>query len=170
MMKRLGYYIPLLLLAVSLSACSLFIQEPHVTLKETRLAGISSSGLDVEFVIGVTNPNSFDLALLGYTYDLQVMALPTATGGAQNPVTFSAGKDTDMLLPVHLKFSSLLEIIKRQPNLEKLPYHLKATLHVSSPLGTKLIPVEKNDTLPVPENYRPEIIMDRLRNVLQSIL
>lgn len=166
---RIATYALLFLLTIGLAGCSLFVQEPRIVLKETNLVGLNSSGVDLEFLIGVANPNSFDLALLGYTYDLRVMALPAATGGAQERVTFSSEKETDVRLPIHLKYSYLLEIIKRQPKLEKLPYDLKSTLHIKSPLGTMVIPVEKNGILTVPEEYQPGVIMDRLRGLLRDI-
>jgi len=124
-----------LLLFALLSGCSSFILEPQIAIKGTNLVGLDSSGIDVEFYLGVTNPNTFDLSLLGYTYNLRVMTLPLSTGGTQETIVFPAGKESDMRLPIHLKFSDLLEIIKRQPDLDKLPYQMNARLHLKHPLG-----------------------------------
>jgi LEA14-like dessication related protein len=162
-------FVATFLLLVLLSGCSAFIREPRIAIKGTSLVGLDSSGIDVEFYLGISNPNSFDLSLLGYTYDLRIMTLPLSTGGLQESVLFTAGKETDLRLPVHLKFSDLLEIIKRQPDLDKLPYRMNAWLHLKSPLGEMVIPVEKNDTLNVPERYRPGAAIDRLRDALRSI-
>ena len=159
----------IVLLLFLLTGCSAFIQEPRITIKDTSLVGLDSSGIDLEFYLGVTNPNNFDLSLLGYTYDLRVMTLPLSTGGRQEAVIFPAGKDTDMRLPIHLTFSDLLEIIKRQPDFDKLPYQLNARLHLKHPLGETVIPVEKIDSLKVPERYRPGTAVERLRNTLRSL-
>jgi LEA14-like dessication related protein len=158
-----------LLFLVLLSGCSSFIQPPRIAVKDTNLVGLDSSGIDIEFHLGVTNPNSFDLSLLGYTYDLRVMTLPLAIGGMQETTTYPAGTETDMRLPIHLKFSDLLEIIKRQPDLDKLPYRMNARLHLKYPLGEMVIPVEKIDTLNVPERYRPGAAIERLRDALRVI-
>jgi LEA14-like dessication related protein len=168
-MNRIFSLAALLILAALSTGCSFFVQEPRIALKETNLVGFSSSGIDVEFLIGITNPNSFDLALLGYTYDLRIMAQPMTAGGAQETLLFPSEKETDIRLPIHLKFSNLLEIIKRQPNLDKLPYKLNANLHIKNPLGDMIIPVEKVDTLIVPEKYRPGAAMDRVRNLLHDL-
>jgi LEA14-like dessication related protein len=163
-------FVASILVIALLSGCSAFIQEPRIAIKGTSLVGLDSSGIDVEFYLGIRNPNVFDLSLLGYTYDLRVMTMPLTTGGTQESVLFPAGKETDMRLPVHLTFSNLLEIIKRQPDLDKLPYRMNARLHLRSLLGEMVIPVEKNDTLNVPERFRPGTAIDRLRDALRGIL
>ena len=168
-MFRIRAFIAVLVLIAVMSGCSAIIREPSVAIKGTNLVGVDSSGIDVEFYLGITNPNIFDLSLLGYTYDLRIMTLPLLAGETQETVIFPAGKVTDMRLPVHLTFSNLLEIIKQQPDLNKLPYQMNARLHLKYPLGEMTIPVEKNDTLNIPERYRPNAAIDRLRNVLRGI-
>ena len=96
------------LLIFMLSGCASLVQAPHVTLKKTSMVGLDTSGIDIEFYLGVTNPNSFDLSLLGYTFDLRVMARPLSSGGMQETILFPAGKETGMRLPVRLKFTDLL--------------------------------------------------------------
>lgn len=168
-MPRVRLSIATLLLLVIVSGCSLFIKEPRIAVNGASLVGLDTSGIDIEFYLGISNPNIFDLSLVGYTYDLRVMALPLATGGTQETVIFPAGKETNLRLPVHLAFSNLLEIIKQQPDLDKLPYRMNASLHMKYPLGEMVIPVERNDTLNIPERYRPSAALDRLRKALRGI-
>jgi len=168
-MFRMRDFIASFLLIALLSGCSTLIQEPRIALKGTSLIAADSSGIDIEFALGITNPNNFDLSLMGCTYDLSIMTLPLTTGKTQMTVLFPAGEETDMRLPIHLNFSDLLEIIKRQPDLNKLPYQMNATLHLKHPLGEMTIPVEKNDILNVPDRYRPDAAINRLRGVLRSI-
>lgn len=168
-MSGLRNCIAILLLFALLSGCSSFIQPPRIAIKGTNLVGLDSSGADVEFYLGITNLNSFDLSLLGYTYDLRIMSLPLSAGKMQETIIFPAGKETDMRLPVHLTFSDLLEIIKRQPDLDKLPYQINARLQIKHPLGEMDIPVEKSDFLNVPKQYRPGAAIKRLQDVLRGI-
>ena len=157
------------MLLVMLSGCASLVQAPRVTLKETSMIGLDTSGIDVEFLLGITNPNSFDLSLLGYTFDLQVLALPLSTGGRQETILFPAGKETGMRLPVRLKFADLLEIINRAPDPDKIPYQLSTMLHLKTPLGEMAVPVEKNGLLAIPEQYRPAVFINRLRDALRGI-
>jgi LEA14-like dessication related protein len=158
-----------LLLIVMFSGCSSLVQAPRVTLKETSLVGLDTSGIDIEFLLNITNPNSFDLSLLGYTFDLQVLALPLSTGGKQETILFPAGKETGMRLPVRLKFTDLLKIINRSPDPDKIPYQLNAMLQLKTPLGEMAVPVEKSSLLAIPEQYRPAAFTNRLRDALRGI-
>jgi LEA14-like dessication related protein len=162
-------FVTALLLLFLLSGCSAFIREPRIAINGTRLTGLDSSGVDVEFYLGFYNPNSFDLSLLGYTYDLRIMTLPLSSGVSQGTVDFPAGKETDIRLPVHLKFSDLLEIIKLQPDLNRIPYRMNARLHLKNPLGEMVIPVENAGSLNVPEQYRPGAVFNLLQETLRGI-
>ena len=157
------------LLIFMLSGCASFVQAPRVTLKETSMVGLDTSGIDIEFNLGITNPNSFDLSLLGYTFDLRVLSLPLSTGGMQETTLFPAGKETDMRLPVRLKFADLLEIINRAPDPDNIPYTLITMLHLRTPLGEMTVPVEKNAVLSIPEQYRPTVYINRLRDALRGL-
>jgi LEA14-like dessication related protein len=155
---------------IALAGCSVFIKEPRVAFKGTSLTGVDSSGLDMEFLLAVTNPNSFDLSLTGYSYDLHVLAIPLSSGETQQTIHFPARAETDMHLPVHLSFNNLLEIIKHQPDLNELPYRVNARLKLKSLLGESFIQIEQNDTLNVPEPYRPGAALKRLQDALRGRL
>ena len=158
-----------LLLIVMLSGCASPVQAPRVTLKESSMVGLDSSGIDIEFLLGISNPNPFDLSLLGYTFDLQVLALPLSTGGKQETILFPAGKETGMRLPVRLKFTDLLEIVNRSPDPDRIPYQLNSRLQLKTPLGEMSVPVEKSALLNIPEQYRPAALSNRLRDALRGI-
>jgi LEA14-like dessication related protein len=157
------------LLIIMLPGCASIVQAPRVTLKETSVIGLDTSGIDLEFYLGVTNPNAFDLSLLDYTYDLRVMSRPLSTGGMQETILFPAGKETGMRLPVRLKFTDLQEIITHAPDPDSIPYQLNTLLHLKTPLGRMSVPVEKNAVLAIPEQYRPAALINRLRDVLKGI-
>ena len=157
------------LLVVMLPGCASLVQAPRITLKDASVAGLDTSGIDVEFLLGITNPNSFDLTLLNYTFDLRVLARTLSSGGKQETILFPAGKETGMRLPVRLKYSNLLEIIKSAPDPDKLPYQLNTMLHLKTPLGEMAFRVEKSAELSIPEQYRPAVFIDRLRDVLRGI-
>lgn len=162
-------YIALLIITLCSGCSSLLVTEPNVAILGASLTGLDSSGIDLEFRLRVFNPNSFDLSLLGYSYDLRIMDLPLATAEIREATVFTAATDTDMRLPVHLRFSDVMEIIRRQPDPDKVPYQMAALLHLNTPLGEKMIPVAKSSTLSIPQEYRPEVFINRLRGVLKSI-
>ena len=168
-MMRLHELVSILVLVIVLSGCSLLVKEPQIELKEAGITGFTSSGIDVRILLDVTNPNSFDLELLDYTYDLSILNMPFLSGVSREAILFSSGTKTDLQLPLHLNYSDLLEIIKHQPDLDRLPYRMKGLLHVKGPLGELKIPVERAASLIIPEKYRPGAAFERLKNMLRSI-
>jgi LEA14-like dessication related protein len=155
-----------ILLLLFLCGCSLLLEEPKVSLTRTSLVGVDTAGADIECALAISNPNSFDLTLRGYTYDLRVMSLPLAAGGLQEPLAIPAGKQTDMRLPIRVKYADLLEILKRLPDPDRIPYQLRASLMLSTPLGDMVIPVDRNSTFAVPETYRPGHVLNRLLDIV----
>jgi LEA14-like dessication related protein len=159
----------LFLLIVLLSGCAALVQEPRVALKEANMRGLDASGVDLELLLDITNPNPFDVSLLGYTFDLNVLTLPLSSGETQVPTLFPAGKETELRIPVRLKYVDLLEIIKRAPDPDKVPYQLNSILHLKTPLGGMSVPVAKSAVLVIPEPYRPAAYINRLRDALRGL-
>jgi len=157
------------ILLALLAGCSPFVREPTVTLKDSAIVGLDTAGIDLEFVLGVTNRNSFDLSLLGYTYDLQVMSLPLSSGGRQQSILFPADRETELRLPVRMRFTDLLEILKRTPEPDRIPCRVTARLHVKTALGDSVIPVEKETLVVLPEAYRPSVYRDLLHNAFKGL-
>lgn len=158
----------LLLLALVSGGCSMIVTEPRITLLDTRVAGLDTSGVDLEVHLSVSNPNRFDLSLLGYTYDLQVLSLPLSSGGKQETILFPAGSETALRIPVRLRYSDLLEVLKRSPDTE-IPCQLDSTLNLATPVGRMSIPIRQKTSLKVPEEYRPSTYLNRIRDALQGI-
>ena len=156
------------LLMVAAAGCSSLLQEPQVRVKSASLIGIDTAGADIELYLGVTNPNSYDIHLLGYTYDLRIMTLPIANGGHQEQVRFSAGQETDLRFPIRIPHGSLIELLKRRPDPDRIPYRLEASLNLASPLGDMKIPIERNDTIAIPRKYHPGDALERVFNLLRN--
>jgi LEA14-like dessication related protein len=166
MLRFFKFLLVLLLLLLSVSG-STFVREPKVSIKRTNIVGLDASGVEIEFYLGIRNPNSFDLSLLGYTYDLKVMALPLASGGLQESILFKGGSETDVRLPVRVKLADLIEVLKRRPDPDRVPYQLNARLQISTFAGDMTIPIESSSTFSVPETYRPDYYLNRLKSLFK---
>lgn len=162
-------FVTICLLLSLLCGCSLFLADPTVQVKDVSIVGVDAAGVDVELYLAVTNPNPYRVRLTGYSYDLKVMALPLAKGGAREPFEFKAGSTTDLRLPVKISLKTLYELIKRGPDPDNIPYLLDAGLEVDSLFGTHLIPIEKKGTFKVPERYRPEQYFNQLKKLVSGL-
>lgn len=164
-MKR---FMLLICAAFLLCSCSVFVSDPQVTLKDVNVVGVDTGGVEIEFYLSVKNNNPFDLKLMGYNYDLRVMALPTASGGSRETLEFKAGKSADMRIPVRLSLSSLLEILKRRPDPNAIPYNIVAGLELDTPVGAVTVPVDHSGAFAVPQNYRPAYFLKQISDVFKG--
>lgn len=159
-------YLVFLLLAV---ACTPFIKEPQVTVKSANITSIDQTGFNLDIFLAVKNQNMFDISLLGYKYELQIMALPIASGGQQQLTLFPSGKEVNIIIPARLKYIDLLEIIKRLPNPTKFPYRINATLKINSPLGNIELPVSKESSFAIPDKYFPDTYIKQLFGIIGNL-
>ncbi len=164
-MKRL-----LSLFLLFFTGCAMFVAEPTVTVQRTNLINLDSRGVDLEFLLAIQNPNSFAVTLNGYHYDLQVLTLPVARGGAREPVELRGKGTTDFRLPVRLEYKDLIAILKRRPDPDKIPYRLQAGLDMETPVGQFLVPIDKADSFAVPDQYRPSFYLKEVPELLRSLV
>jgi LEA14-like dessication related protein len=149
-----------------MAGCTSFVKQPVVTVKDLTVVSVDGRGAGMELYLGVTNPNAFDVKLLGYNYNLKVMALPLAKGDAREEVKFPSKSETDVRIPIKISFADLLEILKRKPNPDAIPYQISAALDLDTPLGKMAVPVTRNGTYAIPKQYRPSSILNRLSDLL----
>lgn len=156
-MEKAAY---LLLLCLLLAGCTSLVQEPVVTLKDLTVVSLDAGGAGMELHLDVKNSNPFDVTLLGYSYDLKIMALPLAKGGARDEIRFLSGAVTDLRIPIRISYGDLLEIFQRKPDPDSIPYQLSAGLDLSTPLGLLTVPVSRTSTYAIPKQYRPAAILN----------
>lgn len=155
---------------VAFSGCASLVKTPQVTVRSSNIVSVDTSGFDIELLVGVENRNVFDVSLLSYTYDLQVMSVPFSSGGLQKGVVFPAGQTVDVRLPFRVHHSDLLGIFKRRPDLDHVPYSVDARLNLDTPVGELIVPLKKSDTVSVPAAYRPGTYLKRLLQPLKEML
>jgi len=141
---------------ILVSGCSSFVTKPAIEVREVRLSGIDREGVGVDFMLAVTNPNSYSLKLTGYRYNLFVSALPLASGDNHEVIEFKGNAETDVSLPVRISFRDLLKILRHRSDPEHIPYQLTAGFELDTPVGAISIPVSKSGTLAIPAKYRPD--------------
>jgi LEA14-like dessication related protein len=122
-----------------LSGCTVFMAKPEVTMKNVKMVGLDSKDMELDFYFSVKNPNSFDLRLEDYSYDVRIISLPLAKGNAKTSYDFYANSTTDLLIPVKIPYNNLLQIFKRNPSPDAIPYQIHAELTVSRGIGSMTI-------------------------------
>jgi LEA14-like dessication related protein len=157
-----------LLLVFFCSACTMIVKAPTVQVRDLKVASLDGSGVEMQLHLTVQNANPYDLKLLGYQYDLKVMALPLARGEAREEVSFPAGVETDLRIPIKVSYGDLLEILKGKLDPDQIPYALQAALDLQTPLGRLNLPVSHAGTYAVPKQFRPGSILNKLGSFLKQ--
>jgi LEA14-like dessication related protein len=159
----------LLLSLLFLTACSMAVEKPTVKIKDVRFAGVDAKGVSLDFLLDVTNPNSFDLPLHGYTYDLSLMAVPFVRGESKESQTLYGKASTDMLIPVRISYADVLKIIRRNPGLKELPYQLNADLSLGTLFGNIAVPVRTGGTVTIPKQYQSGSLLRQFGDLLNNL-
>lgn len=156
----------LLLLLVTVSGCG-GVLNPQITMQDLNVVSLDTSGAGMELFLRVKNPNKFDILLKGYSYDLKVMALPLAKGGAREEVRIPGRAETDLRIPIRVGFSDLLEILKRKPDPDRIPYQLAAGLDLDTPVGQVTVPFSRTGTYAIPQKYRPATLFGKVTDLFR---
>jgi len=165
-LKKIAYLLlPLILLAVT--GCKLFVREPQVAVQSLNVLSVDPAGVLMELDLKVKNPNSFDLKLQGYNFDLKVMELPLAKGAAHEELKFPSGGEADLRIPIRVTFADLMAVFKRQVDPEHVPYQLAAGFEVDTPLGRMTVPVSRTGTYAIPKQYRPGSVLNKMMDFLR---
>lgn len=161
-------YRPLVILLAGclLSGCTLMLQPPTVKCGAVSFAGIGSGGVDLEVVLQVENPNNFDIVVHGYRYDLAVMDIPFSSGSEKREVPLPPRTISQVLMPVRVPLGSIVDLLAKGPDPDRVPYGLEAILDVSTPFITRQVPVKSSGSFAVPARYRPDHYLQQLRSLL----
>ncbi len=152
-----------------LSGCATLVAKPEVTVKNVKFAGLDSKDIGIDVYLSVHNPNSFDLSLKDYSYDVNVVSLPLAKGSAKASYDFYANSTTDMLVPVKIPFSSLLEILKKTPNPDSIPYRIHAELTIGRGIAFMTVPVTKSGSFAIPGELYSSIVRKKIGDFLKGL-
>ncbi len=159
----------LVLSMLILSACTAFVAKPVVKLKDVKLAGLKSEGLDLDFYLTVYNPNSYDIHLTNYRYELKIMSRPLARGNSRTTHDLGAKSQTDIMIPAKVPYKGLIEVLKRRPNPEVVPYQLNAELTVGTAVGNLNVPLTMSGDFTIPREYRLEKVLNRIDDFIKGL-
>ncbi len=159
----------LILSMLLLTGCASLVAKPEVTLKDVKFAGLDSKNIGIDVYLSVHNPNSFDLSLKNYSYDISIVSLPVAKGNAEASYDFYADSTTDILVPVKIPFSSVFEILKRTPDPDAIPYQVHAELTIGRGIASLTVPVTKSGTLAVPKELYSSALRKKVGDFLKGL-
>jgi LEA14-like dessication related protein len=137
-------------LALALSACSLFARQtpPDVSLAGLRMGAVEGLQQTILLDLTVTNLDSAPLKLNALSYRVRLEGRELATGSNREPIEIPAGATSRYTVPANINLMSSFGFIKgllMQPK-NKINYEVEATLEPAG-LFSMPITVRKSDSI-----------------------
>jgi len=110
-------------------------KDPVVTFKNVRVGGIGLTGGTLDVILSVYNPNGYRLDASRLTYQLLVDTLPVGNGALDKHFFVNSNDSTDVVLPLHFKWSGLNAAGRDLMNSGTVPYRVLGDLTVGSGVG-----------------------------------
>jgi LEA14-like dessication related protein len=114
-------------------------QEPDVHLDRVILQGIGTTGGSLGLVVGVHNPNHFDLrgTQLQLGFDVEDAHVGDVTW--ENDFNITQGDTTTLTLPVNFTWAGVGSVVRVALNSGEIPYTMKGQVTVQSPFGPRAV-------------------------------
>ncbi len=125
------------------------VQKPIVKVTDVKITGLSLNRLDLDFKIGVQNPNSVAIKLAGFDYELLIENNSFLKGQQNKEVEIEANGSSQVDIPVSFTFKQLYNTFKTLKDADSIKYTLKSGLSFDVPiLGRIRIPVQTTHRVP----------------------
>jgi LEA14-like dessication related protein len=126
-------------LVAMLAACATLarqvISQPVVSVRQVRVEGLGFTGGSLDVVLGVYNPNHFDLSGTRVTYEVFVDSVSLGTGASDARFAVPGGDSTEVHLPLSFTWAGVGEAGRELMNRGSVPYRVTGDLTVGSAAG-----------------------------------
>lgn len=129
MLKNFTYSI-LLFCFVSCSSFKKIIESPKVKLENVKISSLAVSGVNLDIILEVINPNNIDFDVKNLTYSLDVNDKLVTSGKLKEKVLVKAKEKTLVAVPLTLKYSDILSSALMFLKQEGMPYRVKGSVEI----------------------------------------
>lgn len=153
-------YLILALGALWLTGCATLqqqLKEPSVSVQNLQLRSVSLADMEVDFILGIDNPNPMGIAMSGLSYRLELEDRPLFEGKTQERVKVAAHGRSNVTLPFKFSYEDLAGGFDAIMNNKSLPYKLTGNID----LGLFSLPYSHSGQLKLPS--LPEVKISQLR-------
>jgi LEA14-like dessication related protein len=132
------------------------VKEPNVTVQDLQVRGVSLTGMDLDFILGIDNPNPIGISMSGLTYRLELNDRALFEGASQERVSVAGNGHSQVTLPFTLVYEEILGSLNALAGRQTLPYTLSGKVD----LGLFSFPYSKRGELQLPG--LPDVQISRL--------
>lgn len=137
--------------AVTLSACATLgravFREPVVDFRNVQINGLGVTGGSLDLILGVYNPNNFDLEATRFTYRLMMAdSVPVADGALDERFVVQEGDTSVVRIPVSFTYAGLGRAASELLRSGTVNYRVLGDVTVATPLGNFTRPYDQRGT------------------------
>jgi LEA14-like dessication related protein len=126
------------------------IKKPTMKFNAARFAAADFKALQMDLLFDLHNPNPIGMKLDGYAMKLVVDGVTLLDGEVDHALDLRGGKTAQLVLPVTLVWSELIERVTSGRGLpDDLPFAASGAASVDSPIGRLSLPFSVESTIPV---------------------
>ncbi len=126
------------------------IQKPHVLVQSVKLTGWSFRSVDLLFNFEIQNPNSFEINLDGWDYQLKINSQTFLQGQEKQKIQIAAEKNTYIQLPLTIRLIELYQTFHHLVAADSVNYVLECGFLFRIPLfGRIRIPTKQSGSFPM---------------------
>jgi len=160
MLHRVFRFAPLLAASLLLNACATLketIKEPQVAVDAVKLRDITLSGVQLDFLLGIDNPNPLGISVQGLSYNLALDGKQMFDGNTTERVRVPANGHSQVSLPFAIDFEKLLGGLDALGNKKIVNYELSGSVN----LGLISLPYSKRGEMTLPS--LPKVSVNKLK-------
>ncbi|HEY7878180.1 MAG TPA: LEA type 2 family protein [Gemmatimonadaceae bacterium] len=118
-------------------------QNPIVSLRDVHVNGVGLNGGSVDVVVGVYNPNHYDLNATRMTYRVYVDTVALGNGATDVPASIGGGDSTEVHLPLKFTWAGVGALGRELIGTGTVTYRILGDMTVGSSLGTFTLPYDR---------------------------
>jgi LEA14-like dessication related protein len=150
----------LALVGLMLTGCAALqeqFKEPTIAVQDMQVRSVSLTDMQLDFILGVDNPNPIAMAVSGLSYRLELEDRPLFEGTTTERVKVAANGSSRISLPFTLSYEDVLGGLDALAKRKSLPYTLSGKVD----LGLFSLPYSRSGELHLPS--LPEVSISGLR-------
>ncbi len=153
-------FVTLALSGLMLAGCAALqeqFKEPQIAVQDMQVCAVSLADMQLDFILGIDNPNPIALAVNGLSYRLELEQRPLFEGKTQDRVKVAANGSSRITLPFSLAYEDILGGLEALANRKTLHYNLSGKVD----LGLLSLPYSRRGEIRLPS--LPAVRISRLR-------
>lgn len=124
-------------------------RNPDLHLDRVVVRGVGLTGGTMDLVLGVYNPNAFDLHGTALQLGLDVEGSHVGDIEYDDDFQVQKGDSTKVTVPLRFNWNGLAGAVRSAIGYGELPYTLKGQLTVETPLGDRKVPFSHEGRAPL---------------------